>query len=238
MDQPQDHQDPGSEEPKDSKIKVGDKEYTSEEIAAEIAAKEELEGKYKDMQSGFTKSQQELKEYKEELGKADDIRSGALSADDMSEQEKIDMLYVQKLAKKSGFITNDEYKDVVSTLEALKSDRDKELEVKGEQAKKELLERIEKEITDLSTQFEFVKPDELKKYMDDEALQKRIHTPKQAARDLYFDQFVNQGVKPENLPSLQGNPKGRIEEPKAKLPELGSRAQHESIMERYKSIVN
>lgn len=209
-------------------IKVGDKEYTPEQIEQleqDAAKKAEVEENYKNLQSDYSKKAQRLSELeKSDLkDKANDVISGDIDASELTEQEKDDLKYMSKL----GFIPQKTFDEVISKV---KEDTKKEIE--GEMTKKELREKTEKEISDLAAKYSFVKPDDLKKYMSDRAEGGTILNADEAFTLLYKDQIIAEGIKPADLPGVENSKKGKQEEPKAKILPLGSKEMSEHLTER------
>jgi hypothetical protein len=211
-------------------MKVGDKEYTPEQIVElekAAAEKDEVTNNYKSLQSDYSKKAEKAKLYDELQAKADDVIKGDVSASDMTAQEIEDLKYMSKL----GFVPQKKLDEVIAKV---KEETTKEVEEKL--TRKEKLAQVEKEIDVLAGQHTFIVKDDLKKYMSDRAQNGTVLTPEDAVTLLYKDQILANGIKPEDLPGAAKVDKGKIEEPKAKILDLGSRAMNERMRERLTSI--
>jgi type I site-specific restriction-modification system R (restriction) subunit len=225
---PEEGKDPAAVAP--TTIKVGDKEYTPEEI-------EKLEKSRDFFQTESQKVKEEMKTLQDskaanDLSKtADDVISGKVSATELTAQQIEDLKYMESL----GFITPKKLEEVISKV---KEDTTKEVEEKL--TKKELLEKTEKEIKDLKSQHDFIDEEELKKYMTERAEgkngSKAILSVEEAAMILYKAKFLASGIKPDDLPGMEKGKKQSIETPKPKVLTLGSRAMSEHLAEKLKKI--
>ena len=107
-------------------IKIGDKEYTAEEITALEAKAAKLEEDHKSMQSDYTKKSMKLAEYEKLAEKVDNVNSGDIAASDLTEQEMADLKYMKRL----GLITKAEHDKVLSqALEEKEKELIKEITV-------------------------------------------------------------------------------------------------------------
>lgn len=210
-------------DPAPTVFKVGEKEYTPEQIQ-----------KLEDDKAFFQTESQKAKEDNKTLGekaqkydelqsKADDVISGKISASELTEQEKEDFKYMGKI----GYATKG---DVEALIAKVKEDTTKEVEEKL--TKKERLTQVEKEIDTLASQYTFIDKEELKKYMSEKATAGTVLTTDEAVTLLYKDKIIANGIKPADLPGVEKVDKGKPEEPKPKILELGSRAMSERIAER------
>lgn len=210
-----------------AKIKVGEKEYTPEEIEKLEADRAKAEEDFKNLQADYTKKSQKLSEYEKGnlINKARDIASGDDDVKNLSEGELADMKYLEKL----GFIPKSQ---LDSIIQKAKEDTTKEVEEKLTHQQRK--EKLQTEITELTKQHSFIKETELKEYMAERAKNGTILTPEEAALILYKDSFIATGKKPDELPAFDKSGKGRNEapEPDKKILDLGSREMNDRIKEK------
>lgn len=204
-------------------IKIGDKEYTASEIQALEEAKAKTEEEKALLQSDYTKKAQRLAELEKLQEKVDDIKSGSADASDLTAAELEDLKYFRKL----GFLPKEEHEKI---LEEKLAAKEKELEEK--ETKREMRIRVEKEIDELATKHDFVKKDELAKFLSDKADAGAILTTDEAFTLLYKDVIIANNVKPEELPGVDKTSKAEAPTKTDKVFELGSREMNAYLKER------
>lgn len=210
-------------------LKVGDKEYTPEQIAELEKSVAEKEEQFKSLQSDYSKKSARLSELeKADLkSEANKINSGETDLSNLSDQQKEDLKYMADL----GFITPKKLEEVVSKV---KEETTKEVEEKL--TKKEKLAQTEQKIKDLKVQYPFIDEDKLKEYLSERAKAGTLLTEEEGVTLLYRDNILANGVKPIELPGVESGKKGIIEEPKPKILPLGSAAMNERIAERLNKV--
>jgi hypothetical protein len=215
-----------------TKIKVGEVEYTAEELAAATAAKQELDewsqkhGDWRALKAEFTKTHQEQADIERKAKLAKDITDGTTKATDLTAEELVDLAYIKKLVPQLGELNVEEI--VAKAKEEALAEAQKAFEFKTTE------EKINSLIKEETVKYPFVKEDELKNYLEEEAKANRFKTPHEAVLVKYEDQVLGYNKKPEDLPNFEKtDTKGRPEDPTpAKLPELGSPAMSERIKAR------
>lgn len=208
-------------------LKVGDKEYTPEEIQKLETSRDFFQTESQKAKDDNKTLAEKAKSYDELQTKADDVIAGKISASELTEQEKEDFKYMGKI----GYATKG---DVEALIAKVKEDTTKEVEEKL--TKKERLAQVESEINTLATQHTFIDKEELKKYMSDKATSGTLLSTEEAVTLLYKDKIIASGIKPEDLPGVEKGGKQGVETPPAKILELGSRAMSERIAERFNSV--
>ena len=195
-----------------SSIKVGDKEYTAEEI-------QELEDDRKNLARGLTVKSEELKSLKT---KVDEVKFGDRPASDLNDDEVEDLKY---LNDKLHFMTKDQVSEMLSQRE---SEIEKRVEERLSNDKKqsEVLSRIDQ----LSEKYSFIKKEEFTAFIKDNAERFGKLTVDEIANIKYATQFGAQGIKPDDLPSVEPSNAGRPE-PKAKIMKLGSNEMNSFLRE-------
>lgn len=231
--------DEGSGDNQPAAIKVGDKEYTPEQIAELETAKEESEAKYKSLQADYSKKAQRLAEIEKSglVEKSDRILAGRTSASELSDEEVKDLEYMKKV----GAITKEDLESILSKSDSeIKSLREK-LEAREQEDKNKTLEQrkqqIQSQLDALSDKYSFIDKKELLSFMADKAKSGTILSPDDAAILKYRDKFAAAGVKPADLPSVEDTSKNRVDEPKPKIVPLKSSAMRELMREKLGSKV-
>lgn len=210
-------------------LKVGDKEYTPEEIQKLEESKAFFQTESQKAKEENQTLAEKAKSYDELQTKADDVISGKISASELTEQEKEDFKYMGKI----GYTTK---ADVEALIAKVKEDTTKEVEDKLTRSQK--LAQVEKEIDNLASQNTFIDKEELKKYMSDKATAGTLLSTEEAVTLLYKDKIIANGIKPNDLPGVEADKKGKIEAPKGKILPLGSREMSEHLAERLSNKVS
>lgn len=218
----------------------GEQSPSKEEYDSLRAERDELEGRYKDIQSGFTKSQQELAELKSKVEglnskqteNVQDALEGKLDVTSLSEEER--SLY-QDIKKGKGLTLD----DIPKILELA----DKRAEERaGKIIEKENIKlTLERQIQELSAKHNFVNPDDLKAFMKEKSDEGEIFKPETAARILYAKEFaleINQ--KPDNLPGVEGSAKENLkgDKPVKQFKSLDDPEFQKSVAEGLSEVMN
>lgn len=210
-------------------IKVGDKEYTPEQIEQLEKEKSELEESKKTLQSDYSKKAQRLSELeKSDLAdKADDVIAGKISATTLTDQEKEDLGYMSRL----GFVPQAKLDEVIKRVQ-----EETEKKVEDKLTKTQRLAQTEKEIDNLASQHTFIDKEQLKKYLSDRAEGGTVLSTEEAVTLLYKDQIVAAGIKPADLPGVEPSKKQDIDPPAPKILPLGSKEMGDRIRERLETV--
>jgi hypothetical protein len=192
-------------------VKVGDKEYTPEVIAemeSKAAKADELEGKYKSLQSDYSKKAEKAKMFDKLVGQGEPKENTAKPLEGL-DKENFD--YMKNLGFNPNAMTPEEIGRVLE-------DRDQKVE---ERVMTKL--GLQKQIENLSKEYEFINEKELAEYMakraNDESNPVKL-TPDEAAFLLYKDKFIAKEIKPADLPQFSSTTKTK--EPEVAKPKIMS----------------
>jgi len=215
-----------------TKLKVGDQEFTAEDVQKVLEEKKQLEESKKALQADYTKKAQRLSELeKSDLSqKMKDVNSGDMDVADLSTEDIENLKYLEKIGgvkrsdlKQLETKLNEALSDVVEWKKSQEAERAKS----QEEATSKRLKEIDAEVNELTAKYKFIDKKELADYMADRGL-----PPTEAARLLYFDKFMEAGVKPADLPAFEGGSKTNEPTPDAKILELGSREMNDAIKQK------
>ncbi len=204
-------------------MKVGEKEYTPEDVEQLVADRQQLEDSKKSLQADYTRKAQKLAEYEKGTlrQKIEGVASGEADAT-MSEQEIADMQYLSKL----GFVPKTQLDAVLTKLDEVESKfTSKERDQK--------LKEITTQIDSLQAEHKFIDKQKLTDYMIERAKTGTVLAPDEAAYLLYKTEFGVAGKRPAPLPGFEGSPKARQEvETSGKPPALDSKQMNDLIRTR------
>jgi hypothetical protein len=212
-----------------TKIKVGDKEYTPEEVAALEEKAETATKQYKELQSDYSKKAEKAKKYDELAQKSEDILSGDIPASNLTEKDIENLRYFKQM----GIMTKAQVNELLTRNkeEIRKELEDERLAKQAESKKSKQIKSMKAELETLTADYDFVKQNDLVEYMKERNKKDGvILTPNDAARLLYPKEFALVGEKPRELPTMDSEIKDRRHEvAQSKIMGLRSREMNEMM---------
>jgi len=202
-----------------STVKIGDKEYTPEQLEKAIETDAELQewskkhGDWQSLKSDYTNKSQKLADLEkarenvtETKQNVQDALDGSVSLKDLSDEESA--LY--RDIKKGKGLTVD---DIPKILEQAEERAEKKFSKNLKDIK--VKETLERQISEIAIKNDFVDKDKLKQFMKERSDEGEILLPETAFKILYADNIVAIGKTPDNLPGVG---KSKEEDLKAEKP--------------------
>lgn len=206
-------------------VKIGDKEYTPEQLEKAIETNTELQewseknGDWRSLKSDYTKKSQKIADLEKAKDNINDTKQnvqgaldGSISLKDMSEEEA--NLY--RDIKKGKGLTVDDIPNLIEKASEIAYKRFSEESDKNkkEEEKVKLKETLERQISDIAKANDFVDEGKLKNFMRERSEQGEILMPETAFKILYAPQLSTDGKTPDNLPAVDKSKEGDLKDTK------------------------
>lgn len=200
---------PEKKEDKPTLVKVGDKEYTVDQLNEAMQVKSQVDefgkehGDWKSIYPEFTKRSQELKKAKAAEEQLAELKKGLSIQGADKEELPPDYDLVIANAKRYHLLTPDQADALIKKVDNLEQKLTKK-------ESDDLVDDLKSEISEMVATHPFVKEQELVDYMLEAANQGKNLSVDEAAKLKYFDQFAQLSVKggSAKLPETDTSTKG------------------------------